>query len=147
MTMFTLPDKAKPIEGQTELVLAAMCAWAEARGEGTAAMFGVLCVIRNRANHPKWWGNDIKSVILKKWQFSSFNDNDPNRAEMMYPLAHDSVESWERASRASGAVFSGALDITDGATHYHDTSIAPPDWAKGLKPICRIGRLEFYKAL
>ncbi len=144
---FALPDKTKPVEGQTDLVLSAMCAWAEARGEGTAAMYGVLCVIRNRASHPTWWGNDARSVILKKWQFSSFSENDPNRAKMLDPLAHDSEQSWERASRAAGAVAAGQVDITDGATHYYDTSIAPPAWAKGLKPLCHIGRLVFHKVL
>ena len=35
-------------------------------------------VIRNRADNPRWWGNDITDVCLKKYQFSCWNHNDPN---------------------------------------------------------------------
>jgi len=60
------------------LDLMKLCVWREARGEGMLGKRGVAQVIQNRANDPSWWGHDIRSVILKPWQFSSFNMADPN---------------------------------------------------------------------
>jgi cell wall hydrolase len=150
--MNPLPDKSKPIEAQTPDMLARMLGWAEGRGEALQAVVGILWSIKNRVQHPHWWGNTLSSVILKKWQYSSFNGNDPNRAEMMDPLKYDTEATWAKICLSYEEVFvQGVPDPTGGATHYHDKTMLEhkPAWATapGTKFLCRIGDIYFYKAL
>ena len=129
-----------------ELVLLALCLWREARGETVAAKEAVAWCIRNRVTHPTWWGTDWCSVILKPWQFSSFNANDPNAVK--WPRPNDA--SWQSCLVIANAVYAGeGQDPTHGATHYFDDSLKdnPPKWAtdESLEPAGKIGRLNFYR--
>jgi spore germination cell wall hydrolase CwlJ-like protein len=122
-----------------------LCVWREARGEGLLGKRGVAHVIVNRAADPCWWGDDIPSVILKPWQFSSFNVGDPNADK--WP--EDSDPSFQDCSDVCNAVLAGTdKDITGGATFYNDSSInEPTDWIKaGYILTLQVGRLSFYEA-
>ena len=123
----------------------ALCIWREARGEQIDGKRGVGHVIQNRADKPCWWGNDVRSVILKPWQFSSFNANDPNSER--WPDIDDS--SWtDSLYVASAILLGGDMDVTDGATHYYDSSIGwPKAWGNRSEYIntVNIGRLHFWK--
>ena len=55
--------------------------WREARGESTEAQRGIIRTVVNRAAKAGWWGTDVASVILKFFQFSSLNLNDPRRCK------------------------------------------------------------------
>ena len=161
--MNTLPDKTKPIEQQSPDMLARMLAWAEGRGEMLAAVIGILWSVENRVQHPTWWGKTLKDVILKKWQYSSFNpdnpktpqnEEDPNRHKMLDPLnpKWGTEAEWDKICAAYNAVFvDGYPDPTGGATHYHDKTMLGnlPSWATapGTKFLCRIGDIYFYKGL
>ena len=123
-------------------VLWAIAVWREARGESLAAKLGVAYVIFNRASAPGWWGTDLHSVILRPAQFSSFNHGDPNSSK--FPSERDTT--WEASLDAVEQVLAGKPDPTLGATHYHDVSIAPPEWTKELVETVRIGAFVFYKA-
>jgi hypothetical protein len=48
--------------------------------EDLAAKIAAGCVIRNRVQHPSWYGRNWFEVITKPYQFSSFNPGDPNSA-------------------------------------------------------------------
>lgn len=62
-----------------EKVLMALDIWREASGESLSAWRGIMHVIFNRVNHPRWWGHDIVSVITHRWQFSGMTaSGDPN---------------------------------------------------------------------
>ena len=127
--------------------LMALCCWREARGEIVAGKYAVCWSIKNRADHPSWWGGpSISSVVLKPMQYSSFNANDPNATK--FPLPTDT--SWTASLLAAGQVLAGMLvDPTMGATHYFDSSMDanPPVWAKdGSKVLTvTIGNLHFWK--
>lgn len=125
----------------------ALCCYREARGEPFDGKRGVCHVIKNRADRPGWWGHDVPSVILKPWQFSSFNGNDPN-AEV-WPA--DESAAWTDCMAAAAAVLVGNdPDLTEGATYYHDTSIMfPKAWGNVLayQNTLNVGRLKFYKPL
>jgi spore germination cell wall hydrolase CwlJ-like protein len=41
----------------------------------------------------------------------------------------------------------GVSDPTHAATHYHDTSINPPDWTVGAIRTVKLGKLIFYKGV
>lgn len=135
----------QPYTELSDLTLLELCVWREARGEGFEGKRGVAWTIRNRVTHPKWWGHDWHSVILKPWQFSSFNLQDPNNTR--WPADDD--PSFADCCAAAVPVYNiGDTDPTDGATHYYDTSIDFPkawgpqgEWVNTLN----VGRLKFWK--
>jgi len=57
--------------------------WGEARGESEEGQVAVGHVIKNRVEKKTWYGKTIKDVCLKKWQFSCWNENDPNRIRFL----------------------------------------------------------------
>jgi len=131
-------------EESYEFVLLALCVWREARGEPVPAKLGVAWSIKNRVSRPTWWGKDWASVILKPFQYSSFNPNDPNAVK--WPGALDT--SWQACLDVAGQVFGDATpDPTAGSTHYFDKSLDgnPPTWAKEMTHTVDIGALHFYK--
>jgi spore germination cell wall hydrolase CwlJ-like protein len=120
--------------------------WGEARGENTTGRVAVAWVIKNRADHPAWWGSSIRTVCLAPWQFSCWNANDPNRSKMLDPQ----IEA-DPAYRAIKQICIDVLtrevpDTTFGANHYCVTRIAPStSWAVGKTPTAIIGAHSFYK--
>lgn len=132
------------IEEAWEVSLLALCIWREARGETVAAKRAVAWAIRNRVQKPSWWGTDYPSVILKKWQFSSFNANDPNAVK--FPASNDT--SWQASQMAAADAYQGRGDNPVGeATHYFDKSLDanPPAWAAKMTHVCDIGNFHFYR--
>jgi len=118
--------------------------WGESRGQGAAGMAGVAWVVKNRAAHPGWWGEDIDSVCLKPYQFDVWLQNDPNCDKCKAVTLDD--HAFAEASRICAGVLSGAIpDPTNGATSYYDTSIQPPKWAVGKTPSAAIGAFRFFK--
>lgn len=149
----TLPDPHLPFEHQHPLVLLSMCIWGESRGEGMAGKLGVGCVVRNRVGYQGKYGEGFSGVILKPFQFSSFNAKDLNRAKLLEPLDHDSVDVWQACLTAAHVVYWGSQsDTTQRAVFYHDVSLAgPPEkkdgscaWGDVLKTL-QIGKLVFYR--
>lgn len=114
----------------------------EANNQPDEAIAGVGWVVWNRVNHPGWWGRDIPSVILKHWQFSSFNWQDPNAQRYM---SLDSI-SKNVISIAFNVYWKITQDPTGGATFYHDASLSgpPAEWGQVVF-LKRLGDLFFYK--
>lgn len=134
-----------------ELSLLALCVWREARGEPYHGMLGVAWSIRNRVMDPKqnWWGNDWEEVVLKPWQYSSFNANDPNATK--FPGDPKKDLSWAMCLQVAEDVYSSnnIADPTNGATHYHTTDLTGdklPVWAKTAQFKVRLGNQLFYIA-
>ena len=131
----------------SDLSLMALCCYREARGEPFDGKRGVCHVIQNRANKPGWWGTSVKEVVLKPFQFSSFNSNDPN--SIIWPM--DNNPAWTQCLSAASAVLMGDdPDLTDGAMFYHDSSISfPKAWGKEenyVKTLV-VGKLSFYRPI
>ena len=123
--------------------------WGEARGEGLAGQIAVAWTIRNRVEDGKaksWWGEGYAGVCLKPYQFSCWNQNDPN-----YPYLSGAKEippkQSAQAQRAADLVIAGAeADITNGATHYYATTMPkPPAWAAKATQTLRLGNHLFFK--
>ena len=120
--------------------LLARTIYGEARGEGKKGMQAVANVVMNRVKKGGWWGASIKDVVLKPYQFSCWNENDPNRAIIL--KATDA--QLKQAREIADAAIAGTLpDITGGATHYHAKSITPY-WAASLTKTASIGNHVFY---
>jgi N-acetylmuramoyl-L-alanine amidase len=105
----------------------ALAIYREARGEDLTGKIAAGCVIRNRVQHPGWYGGNWFDVITKPYQFSSFNLGDPNSA--VFGSAAD--RAWQDSIAAALRVMGGEPDPTGGATFYFDQTRAnnPPKWA------------------
>lgn len=123
----------------------------EARGESFEAAVGQAWTVKNRLQtdlwhdgRPDWWGSGIEGICRKPGQFSCWNLSDPN---LRVILAATMVQpEYQRALGIVLLVHTGDLpDPTCGATHYHDTSIKPPSWAKSMTETVQIGKLVFYR--
>jgi|SRR5579883_2950609 len=129
----------------TDDELWALCDWREARGESDEAKLGVAYVIHNRAtDKKKRWPASIRGVILQPWQFSSFNQNDPNYTK--YPEPDE--KAWLACKAAVEKVKAGAEDPTKGANLYHSIPVGKP-WPKWAQPellTAVIGPFRFYKS-
>ncbi len=121
--------------------------YGEARGEPVRGKEAVAAVVVNRVRRARlrngyWWGHDIKSVCQKPWQFSCWNESDPNRDKLCAVTSANSV--FKTCLRVARRAVAGTLkDPTAGATHYHALGIEPP-WARGHEPSATIGRHKFY---
>lgn len=126
----------------TETFYLGFVVWREARGEEPAARAGVAFSILNRVTSPKWWGNDVASVVTKPWQYSSMTDpHDPQLVK--FPLLTD--PSWLGCLQVAIDALTGRISSPcEGADSYHDTSIAAPKWARPEMFVCQIGRLRFF---
>ena len=124
--------------------IAARTIYGEARGEGYDGQRAVAWVIRNRVENPKWWGDDLESVCLKKYQFSCWLESDPNR-EKLQSVSYEDPDL-RRCLMALLEVLDSGNDVTQGATHYLVSTLEPkPEWYSDDKVICRIGHHAFLK--
>ena len=131
--------------GDTALLAALI--YGEARGETLVGKLAVACVVRNRVQYPRWWGDSWKSVISKKAQFSCMTPGDRNYDDVVRALEGkfgNEISYRECRWAAVGAVEGWYKDITKGANHYHAKYVSPA-WAKGRKPLLQIGPHLFYK--
>lgn len=116
--------------------------YGEARGESQDGKLAVAHVIRNRAERGGWWGASIEDVCRHPWQFSCWNENDPNRVKLDALDANDPVAA-ECLWAALAVLLGKHVDNTSGSCHYHATHVAP-DWSQGLTPVGQIGGHLFY---
>ncbi len=135
---------------QDEDVLA-RTVWGEARGESVRGMEAVACVVMNRVAVARahggafWWGGTVVEVCKKKWQFSCWNEDDPNREKVMAVNERDA--EFRIAKRIARRAVKGALeDPTGGATHYHVEGVMPK-WVTDprMEEMKKIGRHVFYR--
>lgn len=119
--------------------------WGEARGEGTTGMRAVGHVIMNRVKAGIWYGATPKEVVLKKWQFSCWNKDDPNRAKLLAVTSADS--NFALAQSLAKAIYADTMpDITNGATNYLALGSLSkiPSWATKMQQVASIGNHTFY---
>lgn len=136
--------KPQPYSELSDLELLSLCVWREARGEGLLGKRGVAHVVKNRADRPSWWGDSIHTVILHPFQFSSFNEGDPNSSK--WPEDADAFYS-DSLTVSEDVLVNGDEDITGGAVNYYDISIPPPawTWAADMVFTVALGRFRFFK--
>lgn len=128
--------------------------YGEARGEPNAGREAVANVVLNRIRFARsrpggtyWWGSTVISVCRKAWQFSCWNENDPNREKLA--LVQPGNPAFAACLNIARRAVDGELrDNTDGATHYHVVGLPfPKDWGDPVEPHLRIGRHDFYKGI
>ena len=117
--------------------------WGEARGENFRGKLGVAHVILNRAKHVDQWPNTEFQVVHQPWQFSAWNEGNPNK-EAMEELPFDDLNK-ECMEATLLAVGDPSSDPTGGATHYFASYIDTPSWADNLLETARIGTHIFFR--
>jgi len=110
---------------------------AEARGEGDRGMGAVAAVIAQRAiDRKQTW----EKVCLAKWQFSCWNGKSVKDLEHLLnvPQAEMAIYLAKNMHRIDRSKIGNA-------NHYYADYIKAPYWAKGKKPVKKIGHHIFYK--
>lgn len=138
---FTSADKEASID------VLARTIWGEARGESVRGKEAVAATVMNRVRQAQyrdghWWGNSVVRVCRMPWQYSCWNENDPNRAKLL-AVTKDDIAFQACLRIARRAVHSTLKDPTGGATHYHHRDLNPW-WAVGRVPSAEIGNHLFY---
>jgi spore germination cell wall hydrolase CwlJ-like protein len=145
------PAQAEPGLDDIDVVDAhwmALTMWGEGRGEGEAGMLAVGHVIRNRWQARRH-GAFVTDTVSQAWQFSAWNEGDPNRAAMLNidalsPGSRD-YRLWLAAKRLAVEILAGrSADPTGGALFYHTTGVQPA-WAQGLAPTTQVGSHLFFR--
>jgi N-acetylmuramoyl-L-alanine amidase len=122
-----------------DLDICARTIWGEGRGESSEGKEAIAWVIRNRVESKSWFGHGFAGVCRKPWQFSCWNQTDPNR-EKMEALSKDTI-GYQQALTAIASAIVGDKDPTNGSCHYH-TAAVQPHWI--TKPVKTIGGHLFY---
>jgi len=134
----------RPYGEISDLELLALCCWREARGEGMLGKRGVCHVILNRVKDGHFGGHEIHGVILKRYQFSSFNLSDPNSDK--WPVEGET--SWLDCIDAAKSVIENTdEDFTRGCLFYYSRPLtAPPirQWGN-VQIVLTVGGITFCK--
>lgn len=144
------PAAAMPTQRDPGIPILARTMWGEARGDGVDGMGAVAHVVLNRRAKQKYWGKSIEEVCLKRFQFSCWNQNDPNlpllqrltEADSSYALALKLAQELVSLGESERAL----RDRTGGATHYYARRLQPPPrWARGKTPCADIRSHLFFR--
>ena len=136
---------------ETAFMCLALNTYHEAKNQSMIGQIATAQVVMNRVadsrypntvcevvkQGPKYKGSDVP--VRHKCQFSWFCDGKSDEPKK------DSKE-WFKAQDYARIVLSGriALDVTEGATHYHATYVRP-SWAKTKTRTTRIEKHIFYR--
>ena len=136
---------------ETAFICLALNTYHEAKNQSMVGQVATAQVVMNRVadsrypntvcevvkQGPKYKGSDVP--VRHKCQFSWFCDGKSDEPKL------DSKE-WFKAKDYARIVLSGriALDVTEGATHYH-ASYVRPAWAKTKTRTTRIESHIFYR--
>lgn len=126
--------------------------YGEARGEyktttgGLAAYIAVANVVMNRVREARKFGDGIAAVCQKPYQFSCWNQNDPN-LPIIEALEPDQDVLFDLAIEVAKNVSENKWpDLTNGSNHYFSNTMpAEPAWAVNRRCQRQIGRHLFYK--
>ena len=136
---------------KTAFMCMALNMYHEAKNQSMLGQIAVGQVVMNRVKDTRFPDNVCDVVteavtykgtdkpVLHKCQFSWYCDGQKDE-----PKYHS--EEWWNAQEYASIVLSGtiALDVTEGATHYHATYVRPA-WAKTKTRTTRIDRHIFYR--
>lgn len=118
----------------------------EARGESYDGKVAVGRTVVNRWRSKRWFaGRTIAATAQKRFQYSCWNRNDPNRAKILAART-DTALFQECLKAARDAMDGGGPAWLDAVTHYYaPRMVAPPKWAADKKPAGRIGGHLFFR--
>lgn len=123
----------------------------EARGDNLAGQFAIADVTLNRVYSVKYpkticavvhqGVKDSKGKVIRyQCQFNWYCSGRSN-----YISDEHTNEAWLKARKIAVDIYFNNTyrGITEGATHYHSSSVNPP-WVRSMRPVGRIGSHLFY---
>lgn len=121
---------------------------AEADSQPVAAQVAVGATLFNRhkLNNPKRYGSSIAGICVKRYQFSEWNDDVADNANLErvtamnadHPAIVSAIVAYKRAETGE--------DPTNGATHFYADGIPKPSWAMPPAAMTvKLGIINFYK--
>ena len=114
-----LPNPDLPPEKWEPDTLLACTIWGEARGEDLLGKLAVASVVMNRLKRRNLGQDGVAKIVLAKWQFSCWNEDDPNAEKMVNPVKHGTAVVWDVCATIAALALAGlTADPTRGATHY-----------------------------
>ena len=127
--------------------------YGEGRNQSILGLEAIASVVLNRAEYaakrhrPQFGNGSIRSACLAPWQFSCWNDGDPNRAVIeTLDFTQPRGPLLECLTVASKALDGMLDDPTDGCRFYKVTDLPwPGDWGAEVPPVVTIGAHSFYK--
>lgn len=133
----------------------ALTIYGEARGESVEGKIAVGSVILERVDHRDWDGRTILEVCLKPWQFSCFNERDPNFGKLLHI-----AENWDEAMAVDRALndcygiaaglLAGTIPRTEEIAAAHCCQYATrrgaeaATWDDRMKVVAEIGHHVFF---
>ncbi|KZK78180.1 Spore cortex-lytic enzyme precursor [Pseudovibrio sp. W64] len=123
--------------------------YGEARGSPWEGKQAVANVVMNRVKSRRF-PNTIERVCLQSYQFSCWNEGDPNRAKIkdLQPGANTLFDQCIDIARSAEQ---GLLtDVTGGADHYYASYFAQPYWitnSPNARMTAQIGKHKFYTGI
>lgn len=135
----------KDFSSDSDTVLLARMLFGEARNCSRKEKIAVAYTAINRVKRQSWYGKNLREVLLKPYQYTCFNKNDPNLDKLKNPLKSN-ARAFNECLEIARLVLSGqADDPTSNATHYFTGK--KPGWADKMTRIGRIknSRHEFYR--
>ena len=129
-----------------DLKIYALTLYGEARGEiktvGILGLQAVGHVILNRLSS-YGFGESIEQVCKKPYQFSCWNQGDPNFALLEDPNTLEGSTFQTCLEISNSLLCFKTTDFTKGATHYHAKGIRPY-WIENMKMTLLLGNHQFY---
>ncbi len=128
-----------------DLVCLALNVYHEARGEPMVGQYAVAEVTMNRVASKRYPDTVCEVVYEKRWDRIRRRDVGAFSWTELESLSKSERAAWRRAWEAAEAVYDKRQAPTlQGALFYHARNIKP-SWARGKKPVARIGKHIFYK--
>jgi N-acetylmuramoyl-L-alanine amidase len=117
----------------------------ESRGEPLAGMHAVAEVTMNRVASRRYPATVCEVVYEKRWDRLRKRDVGAFSWTEFDFVPHPEGRAWQQARDVAHAAFHRLQPpVLGGALHYHASHIRP-SWAKGRKPVARIGAHVFYR--
>lgn len=139
----------------------------EARGESTNGKIAVANVTMNRVFNSKypnticgvveqavyssWWKEHHNRLVPVRWkcQFTWYCDGKSDNIKLTTAdgtVIRPNMLAWEKSLEiAIGVVRGHHEDITNGATHYYNPSLANPKWAAAYQHVAMIDNHSFHR--
>ena len=132
-----------------QILIAALCAWREARGEGQEGVRAVFWVLFNRSVK---WGKTLTQVVIQPKQFSSMTVKGDSQT-VVWPLDNDAT--FQKSLEMMQAIVNkqDENDPTHGALYYANLASNVDQWflqnivgsPKWHPHTATIGKHDFYE--
>lgn len=152
MFILLIPSKVEASDANNEIYCLAQNIYFESGNQPLAGKIAVTQVVLNRTEHPNYPSTACGVIYQAKWRTNWKGVEVPVRNQCQFSWfcdgkSDDPVDSptWLTSLNIARNVVQGAYgDITEGATHYHATSVHPY-WADSLNETVIINDHIFYK--